>query len=154
MSDRAVGLNRLQYVGALERKAGRDMIVAEGWRLQALLGRSSLDFSKCNTVAETNWVRLGGNVATLRLMQFGTLDESVTVLTELRAAAGVTAPAVDGLTALAAAKRDAENPSGIEHSLASLGLDPDLAKAKDEHEARTIIEAKRGRDKANATARK
>ena len=49
MSDRAVGFNRLQNFGVLERRGGRDMIVAEGWRLQALLGRSSLDFSSRRT---------------------------------------------------------------------------------------------------------
>lgn len=145
MNTRATSFGRLQNVEHLEVQAKRDQMVAEAWRLQASLGRSSLDFSKCNSVEETQWVRLGGNVQILRALKRGEGDEARAAFSALLAAAPPT-----GLTSFGGnpelTKQATEPAAPADRAiLEALGLDPDLAGCSSESEMRAALAARKGK---------
>jgi len=102
------------------------------------------DFSKCASVPEVEWAKLGGDVEVYRQLTAEDEDVSTVALSALE-------KEFTGKVSLTTPRRvtESERQESIDDEIRSvlvkLGLDPDLAGASTETEARAIYAAKKGK---------
>lgn len=100
------------------------------------------DLSKCASVPEVEWVKLGGDVEVYRTLTLGEEDAAGEALSSLEmrltGKVSMTTPRREAPETTRFASVDDE----VRDVLVRLGLDPDLASASTETEARAIIARK------------